>query len=112
MDLETISKALEPFRDTELRELAGDDSVSSVEVKFSREQIRVMSEVADNLSMAAMMNHKTAQAAFPKLVKAVQLILAIEAHPFQNPTERVKLATKTRAQLLDALKIAGEAPAG
>lgn len=79
-----------------------------VDIRLTSEEYEEVFAVTQMLKMAEMTNHKTAQAAFPKLVKAVQLVLAIEDNPFQNPTERVKLAPKTRNQLLAALKVAGE----
>lgn len=66
-----------------------------------------LGEVADNLKLADLVNYKTAQAAFPKLVKAVQLVLAIADNPDSNP-DVILLASKTRAQLESALKAAGE----
>ena len=41
------------------------------------------------------------------LVRACKLVLAIEANPEQNPTETVKLAPKTREQILAAVRAAG-----
>lgn len=64
-------------------------------------------DVVNMLKMADLVNYKTAQAAFPKLVDAVKLVLAIEAHPEDN-VEVVKLSSKARAQLHAALKAAGQ----
>jgi len=61
-----------------------------------------------NLKLADLVHDRKAIASFGKLVNAVKLVLAIEAHPFQNPTERVKLGPKSRNQLRAALKVAGE----
>jgi len=46
------------------------------------------------------------------LVRACNLILAIEANPGQNPSETVKLAPKTREQIRSAVRAAGYLPHG
>jgi hypothetical protein len=108
MDLEQINRVM---RTVESHAQYDDEWV---DIRLTAEEYEEVFAVTQMLKMAEMTNHKLAQAAFPKLVKAVQLVLAIEEHPFQNPTERVKLAPKTRNQLHAALKVAGvteEAPA-
>jgi hypothetical protein len=61
----------------------------------------------ENLRMADLLNHKLAQAAFPKLVNAVKLVLAVADNPDSNP-EIILLSSKMRAQLEASLKAAGE----
>jgi hypothetical protein len=58
------------------------------------------------LDLACLVNIKRAQDSYPRLLQAVQLILAIADHPGSNPGEQISLATKTRAQLDSAVKFA------
>jgi pyruvate kinase len=104
MGLQGIADALAPLTSAEV--VAHDKEYTSI-LLTPEEYTDVCAAVAQ-LTLADMLNQQKAVAAFPKLVNAIKLVLAIADHPFQNPTERVKLATKTRKQLESALRIAGE----
>ena len=78
-----------------------------VRLELPKDQYDAAVRAVASLSLADMMNEHRAIAAFPKLVTACQLVLAIEDEPFAHHGERVKLAPKTRKQIEKALKVAG-----
>lgn len=100
MDLPQINRVMRRIEDN----VSYDDDW--VDIRLTAEEYEEVFAVMQMLKMAEMINYKTAQAAFPKLVSAVQLILAIEAAPESNP-DMIRMAPKTREQLRAALKVAG-----
>lgn len=56
-----------------------------------------------SLKLSDLLDQQRMIRAFPKLLNAVKLVLAIEDHPSGNPTETVKLGPKTRKQLEKAI---------
>ncbi len=103
MELQHIIDSLAPLLSAEL----ASHSMEHAAVLLTPDEYTNMREAVEHLTMAYLINHKTAQAAFPKLVKAVQLVLAIADNPEDNP-EIILLSSKARAQLQAALKVAGE----
>jgi len=96
------------------------DGNNFVDIRVTEEQWEEIHGVIKMLNVAEMTNYKTAQAAFPKLVGAVKLVLGlntrITVHGEENPrppelegaSDVVSLSSKTKAQLRRALKVAGE----
>lgn len=103
MGLEGIANALAP-----LKSGATESHDGSAIILLTPDEYAGVCNAVAQLTLADMLNQQKAVAAFPKLVNAIKLILSIADHPFNNPTERVKLATKTRNQLESALRISGE----
>lgn len=77
-----------------------------VHLTLTVDQWEQVKQIISMLQLADLVNYKQAHDAFPRLKKAVELILAIADHPELNPTEKISLAPKTRAQLDSALKFA------
>lgn len=104
MTLQEIVDALTPLVDPEVAKPTGDGM--RMVLFMSRDQYKAIETVVSAMQLANLMNYKTAQDSFPRLLNAVKLILAIADHPEQNPSEKIFLAPKTRAQLDSALKFA------
>jgi hypothetical protein len=77
-----------------------------VDIRLTSEEYEEIFNIAQMLTLAEMINYRTAQAALPKLVKAVEMVLAIE-NETSTPAQVIQLSRKTRAILQDALKAAG-----
>lgn len=103
MNLEALLKALTPFLSAKMVS----HDMEHLSVLLTPDEYTDMREAIDNIRLADMVNYMKAQAAFPKLVKAVQLVLAIADNPEDNP-EIIMLSSKVRAQLVSALKAAGK----
>jgi hypothetical protein len=99
LDVANTLKVLEES-DTYARELG------FVHLTLTLDQWESVKRVISMFQLADLVNIKQAQDAFPRLLQAVRLILAIADHPDLNPTEKISLAPKTRAQLDSALKFA------
>lgn len=102
LDVANTLKVLEESDtgDTYARELG------FVHLTLTVDQWESVKRVISMFQLADLVNIKQAQDAFPRLLQAVRLILAIADHPDLNPTEKISLAPKTRAQLDSALKFA------
>jgi hypothetical protein len=101
MNLQEIVDALAPLTD---RQATFDGEMMVIRLSVS--QFEAVETVVAAMQLANLMNYKKAQDSFPRLLQAVKLVLAIADHPEQNPTEKISLAPKTRAQLDSALKFA------
>jgi hypothetical protein len=77
-----------------------------VHLTLSVKQWEDVNRLISMLQLADLVNYKRAQDSFPRLLQAVKLVLAIADHPDHNPTEKISLASKTRAQLDSAVKFA------
>lgn len=77
-----------------------------VHLTLRTEQWEAIQKVIAMLQLADLVNYKIAQDSFPRLLNACKLVLAIADNPFQNPTDRILLAPKTRAQLDSAVQFA------
>jgi hypothetical protein len=75
-----------------------------VDIRLTSSEYEEVFAVIRMLNVAEMTNYKTAQAAFPKLVQAVKLVLALD----KDSREAITLESKHRAQLRRALTVAGE----
>jgi hypothetical protein len=105
MDLLDIANTLKALNesntnDTYARELG------FVHLTLTVDQWDAVQKLISMLQLADLVNYKKAQDSFPRLLNAVKLVLAIADHPEQNPTEKISLAPKTRAQLDSAVKFA------
>jgi len=102
LDIANTLKALNESdtNDTYARELG------FVHLTLTVEQWAAVKELISMLQLADLVNYKRAQDSFPRLLNAVKLVLAIADHPELNPTEKISLAPKTRAQLDSAVKFA------
>lgn len=102
LDVANTLKVLESSDtgDTYARELG------FVHLTLTVDQWESVKRVISMFQLADLVNIKQAQDSFPRLLNAVKLVLAIADHPEQNPTEKISLAPKTRAQLDSALKFA------
>lgn len=101
MDLQAIVDALVPVMEKTTRPYPG-----HVQINLTTEEHEALVKVAQMFQLADLVNYKRAQDSFPRLLNAVKLVLAIADNPEQNPTEKISLASKTRAQLDSALKFA------
>jgi hypothetical protein len=99
MDLQSIVDALAPVLEKTTRPFPG-----FVQVNLTTAEHAALTKVVQMLQLADLVNYKKAQDSFPRLLQALKLVLAIADHPDQNPTEKISLSTKTRAQLDSALK--------
>lgn len=77
-----------------------------VHLTLTVKQWESVQEIISMLQLADLVNYKRAVDAYPRLLNAVKLILAIADHPDQNPHEKISMAPKTRAQLDSAVKFA------
>jgi hypothetical protein len=77
-----------------------------VTIELSTEEFKAAANVIAGLQLADLVNYKLAQASFPRLLQALKLILSIADNPEANPTEKISLSSKTRAQLDSALRFA------
>lgn len=102
MSLQTIVDALNPL--VENAEPTGDGM--RMVINLSTDQYRQIEDVVAMMQLANLMNYKRAQDAYPRLLQALKLVVAIADHPDANPGEQISLATKTRAQLDSALMFA------
>jgi hypothetical protein len=102
MDLQAIVEALAPVVDDNNRT----EINFGYRVDLTYKQFEAVQRVVSMLKLADLMNYKRAQDAYPRLLQSLKLVLAIADHPDQNPTEKISLATKTRAQLDSALRFA------
>jgi hypothetical protein len=102
MNLQEIVDALAPAVCSDNHRVVG----KSDQINLTYDEYAALEKVVAMLSLANVANYKQAQDAFPHLLNAVKLVLAIADHPDQNPTEKVALAPKTRAQLEKALRFA------
>ncbi len=103
MELQEIIDCLAPIKSAEI--VIHDQEYSAI--LLTPDEYNDACLAIDNLKLADMVNYKTAQAAFPKLVKVVKLVLALADGPVGYPGI-ITLSSKVRAQLLSALKVAGE----
>lgn len=101
VDLQVILDALLPI----LTNGKPGESGTAV-VTLTVPQFTAATNVIAMLQLADLVNYKKAQDAYPRLLNAVKLVLAIADNPEMNPTEKISLAPKTRAQLDSALKFA------
>lgn len=81
------------------------EAARSMQEEINR--VQAQKELIANLKLADLMTERRVVAAFPKLVRAVQLVLVIERQDVGTGS-RVVLDKKAKAQLVDALKVAGE----
>lgn len=105
MDLLDIANTLRTLEksdvgDTYARELG------FVHLHLTIQQWEDVKRLIAMFDLAHLVNIKQAQDSYPRLLNAVKLVLAIADHPEQNPTEKISLAPKTRAQLDSAVKFA------
>jgi hypothetical protein len=100
MDLQAILNALTPIMGS------GKPAGGNVTVTMTRQEYVDACNVIAMLQLADLVNYKKAQDSHPRLLQAVELVLAIADHPDQNPTEQISLSTKTRAQLDSAVEFA------
>jgi len=102
LDIANTLKALSESdtNDTYARELG------FVHLTLTVDQWEAVKKLISMLQLADLVNYKRAQDSFPRLLNAVKLVLAIADHPELNPTEKISLAPKTRAQLDSAVKFA------
>lgn len=105
MNIKTVVDALKLFDERNLSSLRTYES-GHVYLLLSNEEYAQAKAVRDMVSLAELTNYMNAQAAVPKLLMAVKLILAIADNPFSSPADRVFLAPKTRGQLEDAVESA------
>ena len=63
-------------------------------------------KVVAMLTLANLTNYKREQDAFPRLLNAVKLVLAIDDNADQNPGDKIVLSPKTRDQLDAAVDLA------
>jgi len=104
MTLQQIVDTLAPLVDPEVVKQTPDGQ--KVVMFMPTETYKSIETVVSAMQLANLMNYRQAQDSFPRLLNAVKLVLAIADHPDQNPTEKISLAPKTRAQLDSALKFA------
>ena len=103
MNLQEIVDTLNPLVDpNNKRFLSGNQTV----LHLTNDQYKAVETVVAMMQLANLLNIKKAQDSFPRLLNACKLVLAIADHPDQNPTEKISLAPKTRAQLDSAVKFA------
>lgn len=103
MDLPKLLSALAPLKDK--NRVGGHPAGEYVDVKLTREEYAEIQAVVEHLELADLLNNNKITLAFPKLVQAVQLILAIDG--VGDQTNTVKLTTSSRKQLEHALHLAG-----
>jgi len=96
MNLQEIVDALAPLVDSKNHDVVG----KADRILLTYEEYRAVVRVVEMLNLA---NYKQDQSTHPRLVAALELVLAIADHPDQNPTEDVFLSPKTRAQINSAL---------
>jgi len=101
MDLQAIVEALAPVLEKTTRPFPG-----FVQVNLTTAEHAALTKVVQMLQLADLVNYKKAQDSFPRLLQALKLVLAIADHPDQNPTEKISLSSKTRAQLDSAVAFA------
>jgi hypothetical protein len=94
MDLEAIVAALAPVLEKTTRPIPG-----LVQVNLTTTEHAALTKVIQMLQLADLVNYKKAQDSFPRLLQAVKLVVAIADNPEANPTEKISLSPKTRAQL-------------
>lgn len=111
IDLKGMIKAINDLAGQSTESKVTKTSRGLVTVTMSQEVYDRAIATVQNLQIADLVEHKTAVAAYPLLVRAAQLILSLDALPSQNP-DVVRLAPKTRKQLQAAVKRAGLEPAG
>ncbi len=104
MNLEALLKALTPFLSAKMES----HNMEHLAVLMTPDEYTDMREAIDNLRLADMVNYMKAQAAFPKLLSAVKLVLALNAGLLPEEKDKVELSSKTKARLMSALKSAGE----
>ena len=105
MDLLEIANTLKVLKDSSTNDEYA-RSLGFVHLTLTTKQWEDVKRLLAMLDLAALVNIKRAQDSYPRLLNAVKLVLAIADHPDQNPTEKISLAPKTRAQLDSALKFA------
>lgn len=101
MDLEAVAATLALILEKTTRPFPG-----HVQINLTTDEHAALTKVVHMFQLADLVNYKRAQDSYPRLLNAVKLVLAIADHPEQNPTEKISLAPKTRAQLDSALKFA------
>lgn len=101
MDLEAVAATLSSLLEKTTRPFPG-----HVQINLTTDEHAALTKVVHMFQLADLVNYKRAQDSFPRLLNAVKLVLAIADHPELNPTEKISLATKTRAQLDSAVKFA------
>ena len=104
MNLQDLLKALTPFLSAKMVS----HDMEHLAVLLTPDEYTDMREAIDNIRLADMVNYMKAQAAFPKLLSAVKLIIALNAGLLPDERDKVKLSSKTKARLMSALKAAGE----
>lgn len=103
MDLPKLLRAIAPLKNK--NRIGGHPYAPMVEVSLTRKEYDEIQEVIGHLELADLLNNNKITLAFPKLVQAVQLILAIDG--VGDQTNTVKLTTGSRKQLEHALHLAG-----
>lgn len=101
VDLQEIVDALAPILEKVTRPFPG-----FVQINLTTTEHAALTKVIQGLQLADLVNYKRAQDSYPRLLQAVKLVVAIADHPEANPTEKISLSSKTRAQLDSALKFA------
>lgn len=101
MDLQEIADALSLILEKATRPFPG-----HVQINLTTTEHAALTKVVQMFKLADLVNYKRAQDAYPRLLLAVKLVLAIADNPGANPGEKISLATKTRAQLDSALQFA------
>lgn len=99
-----LIKLVEDIPERDLEEHAND----TYSLRLSMTEWDALRALILSIKLADLLEQQRMVRAFPKLVNAVKLVLAIADHAEQNPTETVKLATKTRKQLERALALSDE----
>lgn len=103
-----LQEILDTLKALQQSETARPEDVYSGDVVLTLtvDQWESVKKLISMIQLADLVNYKRAQDSFPRLLNAVKLVLAIADHPELNPTEKISLAPKTRAQLDSAVKFA------
>jgi hypothetical protein len=105
MDLLEIANTLKAVSESD----TNDDyarSLGFVHLTLTVKQWEDVKRLMSMFQLADLVNYKRAQDSYPRLLQALKLVMAIADHPEANPTEKISLSSKTRAQLDSALKFA------
>lgn len=105
MDLLEVANTLKVLSESDTNDTYARE-LGFVHLTLTVKQWEDVKRVIAMFELANLVNIKQAQDSFPRLLNAVKLVLAIADHPDLNPTEKISLAPKTRAQLDSALKFA------
>jgi hypothetical protein len=105
MDLLYVANTLRTLQESDVGDTYARE-LGFVHLHLTVDQWEAVKKVIAMFDLANLVNIKNAQDSFPRLLNAVKLVTAIADHPELNPTEKISLAPKTRAQLDSALKFA------